>query len=255
MQEENKFKFPTEVIDLPSKGLLYPSNHPLSSGKIELKYMTAKEEDILTNQNYLKNGTVIDKLLQSLIVTKFDFEDLLVGDKNAILIAARVLGYGKDYSFNYKDKEITVDLSLLNNNELDPSIIKERGVNAFDFKLPHSGNTITFKLLTGKDEKTIDEEIKSLKRINKNISPDMSTRLKHQIIAVNGDSEVKTIREFVDNYLLARDSVAFRAYYKSINPDTRMVFIDDESGNEEEVVIPMEAQFLWPDARVQSRAL
>jgi hypothetical protein len=144
MQEENKFKFPTEVIDLPSKGLLYPSNHPLSSGKIELKYMTAKEEDILTNQNYLKNGTVIDKLLQSLIVTKFDFEDLLVGDKNAILIAARVLGYGKDYSFNYKDKEITVDLSLLNNTELDPSIIKEKGVNAFDFKLPHSGNTITF---------------------------------------------------------------------------------------------------------------
>ena len=108
-QQEPKFKFPTELVDLPSKGLLYPKDHPLSSGKVELKYMTAKEEDILTNQNYLKDGTVIDKLLQSLIVTKFNYDDLLVGDKNAILITARVLGYGKDYTFNYNGEEITVE--------------------------------------------------------------------------------------------------------------------------------------------------
>jgi hypothetical protein len=118
-QQEPKFKFPTELVDLPSKGLLYPKDHPLSSGKVELKYMTAKEEDILTNQNYLKDGTVIDKLLQSLIVTKFNYDDLLVGDKNSILIAARVLGYGKDYTFNYNGDEITPKSSIFQNNQID----------------------------------------------------------------------------------------------------------------------------------------
>ena len=91
--EENKFKLPTEMVDLPSKGLLYPEGNPLREGKIEIKYMTAKEEDILTNQNYIKQGVVIDKLLQSLIVTKINYDDLLVGDKNAIMVAARILAY------------------------------------------------------------------------------------------------------------------------------------------------------------------
>ena len=97
----SEFKFPTEIVDLPSQGLLYPEDNPLAGGQVEIKYMTAKEEDILTNQNYLAKGTVVDKLLQSLVVTEFDFNDLLVGDKNAILVAARVLGYGKDYEFEY----------------------------------------------------------------------------------------------------------------------------------------------------------
>jgi hypothetical protein len=96
-KEKPKFKFPTEVVELPSKGLLYPEGHPLSSGTVEIKYMTAKEEDILTNLNYIKQGIVIDKLLQSLIVTPFDYDDLLVGDKNSLMISARVLGYGKEY--------------------------------------------------------------------------------------------------------------------------------------------------------------
>ena len=112
--EENKFKVPTETIELPSQGLLYPESHPLSSGKIEMKYMTAREEDILTNAAYIKQGTVIDKLLQSLIVTKFDYNDLLVGDKNALMIAARVLAYGSNYNFTYNGIEQKIDLSLLN---------------------------------------------------------------------------------------------------------------------------------------------
>ena len=114
-----KFKVPTEIVELPSKGLIYPEGHPLSEGKIEMKYMTAKEEDILTNLNYIKQGVVIDKLLQSLVVTKFEWEDLLIGDKNAIMVAARVLGYGKDYPFNYNGEEIIVDLSELPSIELD----------------------------------------------------------------------------------------------------------------------------------------
>ena len=80
-----ELKLPTEKVSLPSKGLLYPKESPLSSGEIEMKYMTAKEEDILTNSNFIKNGTVIDKLLQSMIVTPINYDELLVGDKNAIL--------------------------------------------------------------------------------------------------------------------------------------------------------------------------
>ena len=87
----SEFKFPTEVIELPSKGLVYPESSPLSSGAIELKYMSAKEEDILTNANFIEKGLVIDKLLQSLIVTKIDYNELILGDKNAILFAARSL--------------------------------------------------------------------------------------------------------------------------------------------------------------------
>jgi len=116
------FNLPTETIELPSKGLVYPEGHPLSEGTIEIKYMTAKEEDILTNQNYIQNGTVLDKLLKSLIVTKFNYDDLLIGDKNAIMIAARILGYGADYKFQYNGVEETVDLSTLENRPLDESL-------------------------------------------------------------------------------------------------------------------------------------
>ena len=136
-QEKPKFKFPTEHVELPSKGLLYPEGHPLSSGVVEMKYMTAKEEDILTNLNYVKQGIVIDKLLQSLIVTEFDYSDLLIGDKNAIMVAARVLGYGKDYPFTYEGEEIVVDLSELNPTTLDENSVT-KGVNEFDYELPFS---------------------------------------------------------------------------------------------------------------------
>jgi hypothetical protein len=247
---DSKIKFPTETIELPSKGLLYPEGHPLSSGKVEMKYMTAKEEDILTNQNYIKQGIVIDKLLQSLLVTKFNYEDLFLGDKNAILVAARVLGYGKDYSFTYNNEEIIVNLAELPTIELDESLILEKGVNLFKYTLPHSQNEITFKLLTGKIEKDIDAEVKGLKRINKNNSAELSTRLKHQILSVNEDEDQKTIREFVDNYLLAKDASAFRVYLKSINPDVKMTFMYEGENSEEEVAIPLQVQFFWPDARV-----
>ena len=248
--EDSKPKFPTEMVELPSRGLLYPEEHPLASGEIEIKYMTAKEEDILTNQNYLKQGTVIDKLLQSLIVTKFNYDDLLVGDKNALLIAARILGYGKDYTFTYGGEDVTVDLSLIPTNYLEEEILKEKGVNSFDFEVPTTGNVLTFKLLSGHDEKAIEAEIKGMKRINKNADSSVSTRLKHQIIAIDGNDDKKKIREFVDNYFLARDSSAFRAYLKLINPDIKMTFIHEGDNGEKEVAIPMEASFLWPDTRI-----
>ena len=125
------YKFPTEMVELPSKGYFYYDGHPLSSGKVEVKYMTAKEEDILTSQNLIQQGTVIDKLLESLIVDKsIKLEDLLIGDKNAIMVAARILGYGKNYEFTYDGEEHKVDLSTLNPIDLDFSKFT-KGKNEF----------------------------------------------------------------------------------------------------------------------------
>jgi hypothetical protein len=240
----SEFKIPTETVSLPSKGLLYPKDSPLAKGEIEMKYMTAKEEDILTNANYIRNNTVIDKLLQSMIVTPIDYNELLVGDKNAILITARVLGYGKDYTFMYNGKEETVDLTQLSNKELDESLYT-RGVNKFNFELPHTGTNITFKLLTHGDESKIQNEIKGLQKITPNSSPEATTRLKHMILAVNGDEEQKTIRNFVDNYLLARDARAFREYVSQIQPDVDLTFFP--GSGRESINIPIGLNFFWPD--------
>jgi hypothetical protein len=250
-----ELKIPTETVTLPSKGLLYPETSPLAKGELEMKYMTAKEEDILTNSNYLKNGTVIDKLLQALIVTPIDYNELLIGDKNAVLIAARVLGYGKDYSFKYtnpngQEAEATVDLSKLEDKVVDESLFK-RGSNEFQFTLPHSGNLITFKLLTHGDEQKIEAEIKGLKKINPNTTTDITTRLKHMITSVEGKRDQKDIREFVDTYLLAKDAKALRDHYNKVSPDINMIFKpEDENYTGEGINIPISLNFFWPDAGV-----
>jgi hypothetical protein len=240
-----EFKLPTEEIELPSKGLLYPKENPLSSGKIELKYMTAKEEDILTNQNYIKNGTVIDKLLKSLIITKINFDDLIIGDKNAIMIAARILSYGKDYEFTYEGEKQNVDLSLLEPKPLDESLY-EQGNNEFSYTLPHTENVVTFKILTHGDEKRIDKDIKGMKKINREGSNEVTTRFSHLITSINGDKEKKNIREFVNNYLLAKDAREFRKYYQEVSPDLDMKVILNTSDGEEEVVdMPIGLNFFW----------
>jgi hypothetical protein len=245
---ENKFKFPTEIVELPSKGLIYPKDNPLSSGKVEMKYMTAREEDILTNTNYIQKGIVLDKLIESLLVSQVNYNDLISGDKNALLIASRVLGYGKDYTFNTNGQEYTIDLTTLEDKLLDSKDLKEEGINEFEFTLPHAKTSITFKLLTHGDEKLIDKEIDGLRKIKKDTIPEVSTRLKYIITSIDGDREKKTIREFVDNYLLARDSRALRDEIRRISPDVNLVYTSDDV--EEGITIPINLSFFWPDARI-----
>ena len=243
----SELKFPTEMVELPSKGLVYPEENPLSSGKIEMKYMTAKEEDILTNQNYINNGTVIDELLKALIITKINYNDLIVGDKNAIMVAARVLGYGKDYNFTYNNEEHIVDLSQLDSKEVNEKDFT-KGKNEFSFTLPTAGTLITYKLLTHGDDKKVNNEIKGLKKLNKLASPELSTRLKHMILSVNGDAEKKSVREFVDNYFLAKDSRAFREHIKATQPDINLKFeIEGPDGDVKDIDIPIGITFFWPD--------
>ena len=237
---ESKFQLPTETVELPSKGLLYPEDSPLAKGTLEMKYMTAREEDILTNTNYINQGIVIDKLLQSLIVTPdVDYSSLLIGDKNAIMIASRILSYGKDYEIQYNGEDVVVDLTALENKEVDYTLFKDRK-NEFEINLPHSGNVVTYRLLTHGIEQAIEKEIAGLKKINKEQSTESTTRLKHIITSINGSREQQDIRMFVDQGLLARDARVIREALANINPDVELKFTYvDPNGREEEVDLPI----------------
>ena len=240
----DEFKFPTEEVELPSKGIVYPKDHPLSSGKIEIKYMTAKEEDILSNSSFIQKGIVLEKLLKSVIINKdINIDDLIVGDKNAVLIATRILGYGKDYEITVKGQSYTLDMSTLDNKEINEDDF-EAGKNEFSFTTPATGTVLTYQLATGKLEKQVEREIAGLKKINKENTAELTTRLKHLITSVDGNEEKKDIREFVDTRFLARDSRAFRDHISSTQPDVNLSYILD---NGEEVVVPIGLNFFWPD--------
>jgi len=249
---EQKFTVPTENIDLPSKGLIYPKENSLSSGVVEMKYMTAKEEDILTNVNLLRQGLAIEKTLKSLIKSSINYEDLTLGDRNGLLIAARILAYGKDYSFEYTNpttgekEKVSIDLQNLKYKELDWSLFGNK--NEFEFVLPHSKNTVTFKILTVADDKKIDEEIKGVKKMVGQEAGQLTTRLKHQIIAVNGEYSQKTVREFIDQgYLLSRDSIELRKYMETVTPDIDLsVNFTLKDGTEVSIDLPMNSEFFFP---------
>ena len=253
---EQKHQFPTEEVTLPSKGLLYPEGSPLRKGVIEMKYMTAREEDILTNVNLIKSGTVLDKLLQSLIVTPINYKELLVGDKNAILIAARILGYGPDYDIliNHPETGVeskaTIDLTNLEDKILDKSIVVENK-NEFTFTLPASKKEVTFKLLTHEDETKIEQEIKGLEKINRR-GFEGTTKLKHMLLSVDGNYDKKEIREFVDTTFLARDSRALRNYVKDISRDVTLQAdsVFEDGTVEPNVFFPLGSDFFWPDAGI-----
>ena len=238
-----EFKFPTETVELPSKGFFYPTDHPLKEGKVEMKYMTAKEEDILANANYIQQGIVLDKLLESLIISpKFSLDDLLIGDKNALLVAARILGYGSNYTVSYGGKTQSVDLSKLENINNDFTNLTE-GTNEFPYTTPSTGTEITFKLLTGKDEKSIAKELEGLRKINPDAG-ELTTRFRFIITSVDGKRDMETIINFINNYLLATDSRALREHYKNTMPDVDMSY-QGEDGRFRTIAVGLD--FFWPD--------
>jgi hypothetical protein len=251
-----KTNFPTEIVPLPSKGYIYTPENVLSSGVIEMKYMTAREEDILTSQNLIKQGVVLDKLFESLIVTPINYNDLYVGDKNAIMVAARILGYGKDYVVEVDDpfspgtkQKVTIDLTQIEHKEVDYSLF-EAGKNEFDFELPTSKRVVTFRLMTHGLEKEVQAELKSMNKtlVKTGIDKELTTRLKHLIIAVDGETGRTVINNFVDNELFAADSRALRQYIKSISPDLDLTytFISEATGEVKEMDIPIGVSFFWP---------
>ena len=221
---------------------------------MELKMMTAKEEDILTSRNLLQKGLALDKLLDSLVVDKnIDTDDLLNCDRNALLVAIRRLAYGDEYEAVVncgrcgKDSQIKFDLGKMDNKPFDFDKYP-KGQNIFEFTLPNSQRTVNFKLLTKKDDDLISSEIKSLEKVFKEISKEITTRLKYIIVALDGSSDKSLIRKFVDNEMLSKDSLALRGQIRKMpDIDTSFDFVCSSCGSERREDMPLEASFFWPN--------
>jgi hypothetical protein len=242
MAEEQKFA--SEIIELPSKGKLYPEGHPCSDGKIEVKYMTAKEEDILTSANLVKKGIVIDRLLDSLILTpNVRGDDLLIGDKNALMVAARILAYGPEYACELTDPDTGEKQDYTFNLADCPFKHVEDGVteNLFDFTLPISKKKIKFSLLTGKDERLIGEDLKASKKTGTGISPELTTRFRYIIKEVEGDNSPAVINNIAQNIL--------REEITRVQPDIQLKQYIELGGETVEVDIPMTVTFFWPNTK------
>jgi hypothetical protein len=265
IKELKNYQFPTEIIELPSKGLIYPKDNPLSSGKVEMKYMTAKEEDILTTQSYIRDGSVLDRLFQSLIISNGEglpikYVDLVTGDKNAIMIAARILGYGKDYEveitdpFSGKKQKDVIDLTQFENKQYDGSSQVELHRNEFEFTLPRSQRVVTFMAMTESKERKVKYDVEELTKANRKIkdetSRELTTRLKTMILSVDGESDRKLISHFVDNELFAVDSKALRGYIAEVIPDIDLTyeFVSEETGERREIGLPLDITFFWPNS-------
>lgn len=249
--------FPTETIELPSQGLVYPEGHPLRKGTCEIKYMTAREEDILASQNLIKKGIVLDKLFESVVVEPgVNPNDIYIGDKNAILLATRILGYGADYEiemtdpFTLEKQSVTIDLGKVQTKDIDTTVLSS--TNSYKFTLPSNGKEIEFKLLTHGDEQEITKETQALEKLNKSSSTqyDVTTRLKYMITSVDGNSDRGFINRWVYNAFLAKDTKAFRKYVKEMSPDMDLTFqfTSQITGETEALDIPFGINFFYPTA-------
>ena len=248
-----KSKIPTILVDLPSNGHFYPEASPLAVGKVEIYRATAKHEDILQNPQFIKKGIVLDEFLKAMIATAgVSIDDLLIGDKNAIFLAARRSTYGDEYAVKVKcpecgeESKVNIDLSQLKNKEYDFSNFR-RGENGFPFTTS-SGDIVTWKLLTHKDETLIESEMKGLQKFNSSSSTEITTRLKYLIVSVNGDTDKGKIKKFIEESLPAKDSLALRREVKERMPDVDMTFAFtcpkcDYTGK---LSVPMSSEFLWP---------
>lgn len=249
--------FPTNIVPLPSKGLLYDSMNPLSQGSVEMKFMTAKEENILTTESYITQRVVIDKFLQSMVVSpKFNYDTLLIGDKDALVIASRIYGYGEMYNIEVntpsgRKMKVEINLQDLKWKEVDESIYANGNRFTYQFENRVGKYTLEFKFLTVGDQKKIDEKLKKY-RVVGSADTQVTTRLQQMILSVNGSEDPNFIRLFIDNEFLANDSRKFREYVASIQPGVNMEIEleDEDTGEPFRTDVTVGPSFFWPDSRV-----
>ena len=257
--DQTRPQFPTEVIDLPSEGKYYNPEGPLASGRIELYYPSARSEDILTSKNLITKGLAIDKFLESLIVDpRIRMDEILMGDKNAMLVSARILAYGTEYMAEIDCpkcqehiKDYIINLAELGTRKVSLPEQNSYG-SEFQLQLPKSKVMISFRLLTHADEKAMESELKALKKMTKNLDSEITTRIKYCITSVNGNTDRAFIKKFVDN-MLASDSLALRKELMKVTPDVDMKieFICPECNYEERMTLPMGISFLWPSGEAE----
>ena len=255
----NDFKFttPTEFVELPTKGKYYPEGHPLyGKESVEIRFMTAKEEDILSSLTLIKNNMVIDRLLQSVLINKeVNLDHLFTGDKNALIVATRITGYGPEYKtpvicpacFTNQTYDFDLsELTLYEGGDYNNFDIEESDEGTFFIDLPMSKVRTEVRLLLGKDEKYLAELAATKKKQNLLESP-LTDQFKRIIVSVNGDHNKGSVNRFVDN-MPARDSRYLRTAYARVVPDIDMKYEFDCSscGNQTRLEVPLNAGFLWP---------
>lgn len=248
------YEVPTDFVDLPSQGKFYSKDSPLHGvDKVEVRFMTAKEEDLLVSPGLQKAGLAIDRMIESLLIDKrIKAKDLLVGDKNAILINARKNAFGSDYEFAYicnncgKQNSCSKDLNEVTNKEIissDSCTITESGT--IMMKLPKSGVMLELKLLRGEDEVAIEQVLD--KRLKNNLPAEsLLTRYRYMILSVNGNSEMDSIVSFINSMPIA-DSVFLRKNYSDLNPDINFTFSHEckSCSHTNEGGVPIMANFFW----------
>jgi len=258
---------PTGMVEIPSQGKLYPETHPLyGSDEVELKEMTAKEEDILTTQSYIKKGTAFDRLLRSLIVDKsIKPGELLIGDKNALLIGARISAYGNLYDTtvscpicsheqSYEFDLLTcphtnpVDLQTTEDEELRQAVSEGDEAGKYLILLPKSQCTVEIRLVTGNDETSMTQ-LKEMKRKKKLAESPLTDHLKKIVLSVNGVDQSGEVSRFIES-MPASDSRFLRKMFAKLTPNIEMTqeFVCDECDYEQELEVPFTSRFFWPDS-------
>ena len=263
MQEEHaaggfSFVVPTEFVELPSGGKFYPPTHPLhNQDSIEIKQMTAKEEDMLTSRTLLKKGVALDRVIRNVIVDrKIDPDSLLIGDKNAIIVATRVSGYGNDYSTSVNcpacGETQRYEFDLNDANIYTGDDYEELGATpnedgTFNLTLPRTQVDVTLRLLTGRDEKALADGIE-MDRKSKKGEKTITRQLTHIISAVDGDTSRESIQYLIEN-APAMDTRQLRLVYRAIAPnlDLTQDFECSECDHTQEMEVPLTADFFWPD--------
>ena len=250
---------PYEIIQLPSKGIYYSEQSPLSSGKIMIKLPTAKEQDILTSRNLIQNDIVLEQFLRAIILTPgVQVEDLLTGDMNYLLYAARVLTYGSILEMEYECQnplckniaKHSIDISKFQPKEVQMDE-QHRGNRQFEFILPYSKRTIILQLSDGHLQKKIKEQLNKSKKLFKDkIDRTLTTRYKYLIVDVDGNKDPKYIRQFIDKELTSRDSLELRRFLYRVNPniDITYKYTCQSCSRQQEVEVNIDVPFFWPTA-------
>ena len=249
---------PTEFVTLPSRGQFYEPNHPLHNQTVaEIRYMTAKEEDILTSKSLLKEGIALDRMLQNILVDKsIRVGSLLVGDKNALIVAARRTGYGADYTTNItcpacqSVSEFTFDISeptisdyeeVIRNGEAEMTTD-----GTFVVTLPLTKARVECCLLNGDDEMRLYKATEK-KAKKKNALGTLTDIFRSYIVSVNGDGSPLTIESFI-TAMPARDARDLRKVYNSIVPniDLTQEYSCPNCSYSADMEVPLTTDFFWP---------
>jgi len=256
MRDDFGFEVPVESVPLPSNGVVYPTESPLHKREtVDIRAMTAREEDILTSRALIKKGTVITELIRSCLTDKrIQVQDMLAGDRNAIMVALRITGYGAEYRVeadcpkcNTRSKqEFNLADMPIKRLQADPVTV---GQNVFEFKLPVTKKAVHFKFLTGRDEEEINTITERAKKQGAIADSAVTTRLQYSIVSIDGKTDRSSINGFIRN-MPARDSMALRKHIDANEPGIELKgeFDCASCGEQSEVRVPLGASFFWPDA-------